>query len=97
MKTKDFGLGCLLAANKCMMTSKDMDERGRVWMTFEDTPDVERLVQDFYSGNATVNVSDFLSMHKQLKTLIYTLRGDENERLTHEKRSRKYTQSVCMS
>jgi hypothetical protein len=91
MKTKDFGLSCLLAANKCAMQSQELDDRGQVWIQFEDTSDVQRLAQEFYNGTVVVNLADFLSMHKQLKTMIYSMKDDNDAR----NYSRKPIKEIC--
>lgn len=74
MKTKDFGLSCLLASNQCEMISQELDSRGQVWIEFQDTDKTKKLERDFYNGTVQVNLADFLSSHKMLKTLIFQLR-----------------------
>ena len=74
MKTKDFGLSCLLASNQCEMVSHELDGRGQVWIEFKDSDAVRKLERAFYNGTAQVNLADFLSSHKMLKTLIFQLR-----------------------
>jgi hypothetical protein len=74
MKTKDFGLSCLLASNQCEILSQDLDSRGQVWIEFEDTDKAKGLERAFYNGTAQVNLADYLSAHKLLKTLIFTIR-----------------------
>ena len=76
MKTKDFGLSCLLASNQCEMTSQELDDRGQVWIEFKDTDTLKTLERAFYNGTAQVNLADYLSAHKMLKTLIFQLRRE---------------------
>jgi hypothetical protein len=85
MKTKDFGLSCLLASNQCEMVSQELDGRGQVWIEFRDNDTVKRLERAFYNGTAQVNLADYLSSHKMLKNLIFNLRrtayGDQEYEL----------------
>jgi len=85
MKTKDFGLSCLLASNQCEIISQELDDRGQVWIEFKDSDAVHRLERAFYNGTAQVNLADFLSSHKMLKTLIFKIRrtayGDQEYEL----------------
>ena len=74
MKTKDFGLSCLLASNQCEMLSHELDDRGQVWLEFKDNDKTKKLERDFYNGTAQVNLADYLSAHKTLKNLIFNLR-----------------------
>ena len=74
MKTKDFGLSCLLASNQCEIISQELDDRGQVWIEFKDSDAVHRLERAFYNGTAQVNLADFLSSHKMLKTVIFKIR-----------------------
>ena len=74
MKTKDFGLSCLLASNQCEMLSQELDDRGQVWLEFRDTDSARKLERAFYNGTAQVNLSDYLSSHKMLKNLIFQMR-----------------------
>jgi hypothetical protein len=74
MKTKDFGLSCLLASNRCELISHELDNRGQVWMEFKDTDILRKLEGQFFSGTVQVNLADYLSSQKQLKTLIFNLR-----------------------
>jgi hypothetical protein len=74
MKTKDFGLSCLLASNRCELISHELDDRGQVWMEFKDTELTRQLESQFFSGTVQVNLANYLSSQKQLKTLIFNLR-----------------------
>jgi hypothetical protein len=74
MKTKDFGLSCLLASNQCEMISQELDPRGQVWIEFRDTDTSRKLERAFYNGTAQVNLAEYLSAHKTIKTLIFQLR-----------------------
>lgn len=74
MKTKDFGLSCLLASCRCEMLGHELDQRGQVWLEFRDSEQSKKLEKEFFNGTATVNLADYLSAHKQLKTLIFNLR-----------------------
>lgn len=89
--TKDFGLSCLLMSNRCEMITHRLDERGQVWIEFQNTEKARQLEQAFYNGTAQVNLADYLSCHKTLKTLIFNLRrnayGDQEYEL-HRRISR---------
>lgn len=88
MKTKDFGLSCLLASNQCEMISQELDDRGQVWIEFQDSETVRKLERAFYNGTAQVNLGDFLSTQKTIKTLIFSLRRrayGENEYELHRR------------
>ena len=74
MKTKDFGLSCLLASNQCEIHSQELDGRGQVWIEFKDNDTVRKLERAFYSGTAQVNLADYLSAQKTLKNLIFNIR-----------------------
>lgn len=74
MKTKDFGMCCLLASHRCEMLGHELDDRGQVWMEFRDTELTRKLERDFFSGTATINLADYLNSHKMLKTMIFNLR-----------------------
>jgi hypothetical protein len=56
------------------MISQELDPRGQVWMEFLDTETAKKLERAFYNGTAQVNLADYLSAHKMLKTLIFQLR-----------------------
>ena len=85
MKTKDFGLNCLLASRHCNMLGHELDNRGQVWIEWCDTEQTRQLEREFFSGTATVNLADYLSSQKQIKTLIFNLRraayGDQEYEL----------------
>ncbi len=74
MRTKDFGLSCLLASNQCEIVSQELDNRGQVWIEFRDTDNSRKLERAFYNGTAQVNLTDYLSSHRMLKNLIFSLR-----------------------
>lgn len=74
MRTKDFGLSCLLTSHKCEVLGHELDHRGQVWFEFRDTEFVRKLEREFFSGTVVVNLADYLSAHKHLKTLIFNLR-----------------------
>lgn len=85
MKSRDFGLCCYLASNRCELVSHEIDNLGQVWMEFRDTELTQKLEDQFYNGTAQVNLADYLSSQKQLKTLIFTLRrkyGNGQEELS---------------
>jgi hypothetical protein len=74
MKSKDYGICCLMASHKCEMLGHELDDRGQVWIEWRDTDLTRKLERDFFSGTATVNLADYLSSQKQIKTLIFNLR-----------------------
>jgi hypothetical protein len=88
MKTKDLGLCCLLQASRCEMLGHELDTRGQVWIDWRDTDVTRNLEREFFNGTVTINLADYLSAQKQLKTLIFDLRriayGD-GEYLLHRK------------
>ena len=85
MKTKDFGISCLLASHRCEVVGHELDQRGQVWIEYRDTDLTRRLEREFFSGTATVNLADYLSAYKNIKTLIFNLRrqayGDQEYEL----------------
>jgi hypothetical protein len=92
MKTKDLGLNCLLAAARCEMLGHELDSRGQVWIDWRDTELTRSLEHQFFSGTVMINLADYLSAQKQLKTLIFNLRretyGDEEYLLQRRQLSR---------
>ena len=54
--------------------SQELDSRGQVWIEFEDTDKARGLERTFYNGTAVVNLADYLSMQKVLKTMIFSIR-----------------------
>lgn len=88
MKTKDLGLSCLFAASRCEMLGHELDSRGQVWIDWRDTELTRSLERQFFSGTVMINLADYLSAQKQVKTLIFNLRrqtyGDE-EYLLHRR------------
>lgn len=91
MKTKDFGLCCLLASHRCEMLGQELDERGQVWIEFRDTELSRKLESEFLNGTATVNLADYLSCFKQLKTLIFSLRRQAYGDKEYELPRRQYS------
>ncbi|HEY3294953.1 MAG TPA: hypothetical protein VGL38_05925 [bacterium] len=91
MKTKDYGINCLLASNHCEMVGHEIDPRGQVWIEWRDTELANKLVRDFYSGSATVNVADFMSSLKHIKTLIFNLRRQAYGDREYELHRREFT------
>lgn len=85
MRTKDFGISCLLASKRCEMVGHALDERGQVWIEWRDNEQTKKLEREFFSGTAITNVADFLSAQKQIKTLIFDTRrqayGDQEYEL----------------
>ena len=77
MKTKDFGISCLLASHRCEMIGHELDARGQVWIEWRDTELTRKLERDFFSGTASVNLADYLSSQKQIKTLIRLIRENK--------------------
>lgn len=74
MKTKDFGLCSLLAANQCEIVRYETDSRGQVWLEWTDDDRSRKLEREFLSGTAIVRLADYLSAQKHIKTLIFNTR-----------------------
>lgn len=91
MKTKDYGINCLMASNHCEMLGHELDQRGQVWIEWRDTELTRRLERDFFSGTATVNLTDYLSCQKQIKTLIFNLRRQAYGDREYELHRRDFT------
>jgi hypothetical protein len=91
MKTKDFGMCCLLASHRCEMLGQELDNRGQVWIEWRDTEQTRKLERDFFNSTATVNLADYLSAHKQLKTMIFNLRRNAYGDTEYELSRRPYS------
>ena len=91
MKTKDFGISCLLASHRCEMLGHELDARGQVWIEWRDTELTRKLEREFFSGTATVNLADYLSSQKQIKTLIFNLRRQAYGDQEYELHRRQYS------
>ena len=91
MKTKDFGTSCLLASQRCEMLGHELDTRGQVWIEWRDTDLTRKLEREFFSGTATVNLADYLSSHKMLKTMIFNLRRQAYGDQEYELHRRQYS------
>jgi len=89
MKTRDLGLACLMASHKCELTGHELDARGQIWLSFRDTELCRQLEQQYYSGTVMVNLTDYLSAQKQMKTLIFSTRrqayGEDEYALQRQK------------
>ena len=79
MKTKDFGLAALLAANNIKLLDYETDNLNQMWFDFEDTEASQELVAGFHRATVTCNVQAYLGAQKMLKALIY-----ENRRNIYE-------------
>ena len=76
MKTKDYGLTCLLLCKGHCIERYSNDDAGQVWFEFPDSGSVEKIVSDFFMNKASVLVGDFLSAEKRVKNIIF---GKENQ------------------
>jgi hypothetical protein len=71
MKTKDFNLAALLVANNIKLVDYETDELGQMWFEFPDDALTRELEHSFNLATVMVNLHQFVSASKMLKTLIY--------------------------
>jgi len=77
MKTKDYGLTCLLLCKGHEILNYKSDGAGQVWFEFPDGNEVEKIENDFFMNRALVSANDFLSAQKRIKNIIF--RGNEHD------------------
>lgn len=70
-ETDNFQLASYLLSNSCTLSSVDKTNPKRVVFIFEDSPERERLTQEFLSYRGLVEPHKFFSAQKDLKQLIY--------------------------
>ena len=72
-QTRDPFLASYLLAQNNPLTYQN--DRGQIVFVFSSSPELDRLVADF-NGNGSVPVQDFVQSFKQVRTNMYTLRGN---------------------
>lgn len=70
--TDNFQLASYLLSNACLLVSVDKTNPKRVAFIFENSPERERLTQEFLSYQGTVEPHKFFSAQRDLKQLIYS-------------------------
>lgn len=71
--TDNFQLASYLLSNSCPLSSVDKTNPKRVVFIFENSPERERLMQEFLSYQGMVEPHKFFSAQRDLKQLIYSI------------------------
>ena len=79
MTTKDFGLITTLTAKGHRYQNYTVDELGRIWFCFGDSPEVKAIEDGFFRNTLTVPVQDFLNAQTTMKTLVFDIRRKAHE------------------
>jgi hypothetical protein len=94
MTTKDFGLITTLTSKGLRYLNYQVDDLGRIWFSFPDSPEVRAIEDGFFRNTVSVPVQDFLNAQTTMKTLVFEIRRQANEHgITI--RSGRTTDSYC--
>jgi hypothetical protein len=69
--TDNFCLAVSLKAKGCKLQHISKDNPRHAIFHFEDTPERERLTQDFWDGKTLIEPRLYNTTQKELKTLLY--------------------------
>lgn len=69
--TDNFGLATLLKTKACNLLHISKDNPRHAIFHFEDTPEREKLTNDYWEGKALVEPKSYYSNQRELKTLLY--------------------------
>jgi len=78
MQTKDFGLITTLTAKGYRYLDYQVDDLGRIFFRFDDSPEVRTIEDGFFRNTVSVPVQDFINSQTQMKTLVFDIRRKEN-------------------
>ncbi|OGK16342.1 hypothetical protein A2862_03345 [Candidatus Roizmanbacteria bacterium RIFCSPHIGHO2_01_FULL_38_41] len=70
-ETDNFQLASYILSQSCMLLMVKKDNPKRVVFVFEESPERERLTQEFLSYQGSVEPHKYFSAQKDLKQLIY--------------------------
>jgi len=79
MQTKDFGLITTLTAKGQRYLDFQVDEMGRIFFRFQDSPEVKAVEDGFFRNTLAVPVQDFLNAQTMMKTLVFDIRRKASE------------------
>jgi hypothetical protein len=74
MQTKDFGLITTLTAKGHRYLDYQVDDLGRIFFRFTDTPEVQAIEDGFFRNTVSVPVQDFINAQMTMKTLVFDIR-----------------------
>ncbi|MBK6766493.1 MAG: hypothetical protein IPG71_09315 [bacterium] len=74
MQTKDFGLVTTLTAKGHRFLDYQVDELGRIFFRFQDSPETKAIEDGFFKNSITVQVQDFINAQTTMKTLVFDIR-----------------------
>ena len=81
---RDFYLGAYLVTNGCRLV-KHKRHQGVTTFIFEETDQLKKLVDNFYSLNGTVDALSYSSAIRSLKSVIHSAKSNpKSEELNHE-------------
>lgn len=69
--TDNFALAVFLKTKQCKYLRISKDNPRHSIFHFEDTPEREKLTNDFWEGTALVEPRTFYNNQRELKTLLY--------------------------
>jgi hypothetical protein len=78
METRDQTLTSLLITNHQEMKGFRKDDRGDVYFHFDDNNRVREIEEGFFRNTASVPVLDFVAAQRQVKGIIFRLKGSNN-------------------
>jgi len=70
-ETSSFYLSCFLIASGLPLINTKRENNKVVWI-FENSPDREKLIENFYNGSAQVSAIRLIEIIKRYKALIKT-------------------------
>lgn len=94
MKTKDFGLITTLTAKGHRYLDYQVDELGRIFFRFSDSPEIRAIEDGFFRNTVAIPVQDFLNAQMMMKTLVFDIRRKADEHGTTV-RSGRTTDRYC--
>ena len=74
MTTKDFGLITTLTAKGYRYLDYQVDELGRIFFSFPDSPETRAIEDGFFRNSISVQVQDFINAQTTMKTLVFDIR-----------------------
>jgi|WetSurMetagenome_2_1015567.scaffolds.fasta_scaffold213943_2 hypothetical protein len=79
METRDQTLTSLLLARHQEMRGYRKNERGDIFFLFDDNEHIRQIEDGFYKNTELVPVQDFAAAQRQVKNIIFKLRGSSND------------------
>ena len=78
MQTKDFGLITTLTAKGHRYLDFQVDDLGRIFFRFPDSPAVRAIEDGFFRNTVSVPVQDFINAQTTMKTLVFDIRRKDS-------------------